>query len=81
MARYQKASRSTSRKSTLRRLLPLLLPVGLELLTQYRSSQRARQSRLYRPGRREQLFDTLLDTANRRFGRRSQSSRKGRGFF
>ncbi|MDO4262647.1 MAG: hypothetical protein Q4C67_00435 [Deinococcus sp.] len=78
MARFKTVSRS-SRAGKLRALM-VVAPIALELLTQYRTSQKAKRGRLYRPSKREQVFDSILDQANRRFGRRNTKSKRG-GFF
>ncbi|ADY25549.1 hypothetical protein Deipr_0379 [Deinococcus proteolyticus MRP] len=75
MPRFKNVSR-TSRAGKLRALM-VVAPIALELLTQYRNSQKAKRGRLYRPSKREQMFDSILDQANRRFGRRNGPKRGG----
>lgn len=77
MARFKTAR--SSRAGKLRALM-VIAPIALEMLSQYRNSQKAKRGRLYRPSKREQMFDSILDQANRRFGRQSKGPKRG-GFF
>ena len=76
--RITKTAARGSRASKLRTLM-VLAPIALDLMTRYRASQKAKRGRFYQPSKREKMLDSVLDQANRRFGRRNNTKR--RGFF